>query len=204
MKGCFITLEGIDGCGKTSIAKRLEREIKKKMGEKVILTSEPWNSDIAKVIMKSKKDNPMADAMLFLADRALHTQWIKDELKKGKVVICDRYHDSTIAYQTAALAKKGIMKPDEAIRHLRSLGAGIATKPDITLLLDITPKIAFGRITKRKMPKTRFEKENYLSEVRKVYLKLAKGEKSRIKVIDASADIETVFEKSLDAIRRRI
>ncbi len=193
--GFFITFEGIDGSGKSTVSGIVASELEKR-GFPVRKTVEPTEEWTGKAVRKSiAEGNPITTALLFVADRAHHAEQIKKWLESGEVVVCDRYFDSTFAYQTAALAGK--MKNPES--WLKALHKFEFPKPDITFLFDIDPKIGLERISGREV-KEKFEKLEFLQKVRKNYIAMAKQEQKRIVVIDASRPKEIVAAQVLEVI----
>jgi len=189
MKGKLITIEGIDGSGKTTVAKILHEKIGNS-----ILTAEPTDGWIGKMIKKAidKRADGMTLALLFSADRNEHLKEIKKWLKEGKIVICDRYFDSTLAYQ------KEQLKFENAEKWLLNLQPFLI-KPDLTILLKIEPKRAIERIKRKKVF---FENEDFLESVQKNYLEMAK-EEERFFVVDASKSIDEVVDDCLKEMRKR-
>lgn len=192
----LVVLEGIDGCGKSSVSKL----VAEKLGKRAVLTREPTDSWIGRAVRDGdeKKVSPYTDALLFMADRSAHTIDIKRQVKQGKLVICDRYYHSTVAYQAAFLRKafKG-----DPFKWLLEANRKISIHPDLTVLLVIPPALGLKRIRgKRKL--SRFEKLGFLTEVSKNYLKLARRDKSMVKV-DGTRPLEAVAEDVLQLIRRR-
>lgn len=198
LRGRFITLEGIDGAGKTTIAHRVESELRKK-GHRVVLTTEPTRTWLGDAVKKSYDDDvgPLAETFLFLADRARHTAQIEEWLAKGALVVSDRYADSTYAYQGARL--KGTVR--NPIRWLQAVSAPAVIEPDLTILLDVFPRLGLRRIAGRKR-KVRFEKERFLTEVARNYRRLAKGR--RFVTIDGSRSAAEVTADVMRAIERRL
>jgi len=192
----FVVLEGIDGCGKSSVAKLVAA----KLGKRAVLTREPTESWIGKAVRKgdSQKVSPYTDALLFMADRAKHTIAISELVKKGRVVICDRYYHSTVAYQAAFL--KGKFRGD-AFRWLLEANKRISMHPDLTILLTISPELALERVGRRGKL-SRFERLDFLTEVQSNYLKLAKKDRSIVKV-DANQNLESVVDEVLSLIKKR-
>jgi dTMP kinase len=159
--GKLIVFEGMDGCGKSTHAKLLSAWITKK-GLAVLHTKEPSKGGIGLLLRKYLKKGvpPLVDALLFTADRAEHVESeIKPALSEGKIVICERYIYSTIAYQAA----QGL-----DWKWLEELNS-FAPKPDAVILLDMRPDIAH----KRTSTKEKFETAGFLTKVRQNYLKLA-------------------------------
>ena len=192
----FVVIEGIDGCGKSSVA----RLVAKRIGRRAVLTREPTESWIGRAVRKGDKSqiSPYIDALLFMADRVLHTEEITQLQRKKKLVISDRYYHSTVAYQAANLQKE--FKGD-AFNWLLEANLRISLHPDLTVLLVISPESALKRVGKRGRL-SRFEKLGFLRKVHKNYLELARLDKSIVKV-DASQDLETVVDEVLSLISRR-
>jgi len=197
-KGTFITLEGIEGCGKTTQAKRIFGYLKKKKIP-CILTREPGGSSLSERI-RSLVLNPenkgivrKAELLLYIASRAQHIEdIIKPSLENGKVVICDRFSDATIAYQGG-----GRRFEKEEVLWLNNFATG-KLKPDLTILLDVPVEVGFERIeNKKRIGKDRIEEENleFHRRVRKTYLNLAKEFPDRIKVVDGNDGIEEVWRR---------
>lgn len=186
----FIVFEGIDGSGKSSAIDRLRFELVR-MGKKVMVTAEPTNGKIGKIVAEADGFIPETEALLFTADRAHHTRQIKGWLSDGYWVICDRYCGSTLAYQSVA----GI-----DIAWLKKINSRVVIKPDVTILLDVDPEISLERVSTRG-EKSRFEKLDYLSRVRQAYLGL--GEEFGYVRIDANRDRDSVAEDVLAAVLER-
>ncbi len=192
-KAIFITIEGIDGCGKTTQAKLLSAWFLQN-NLKHILTKEPGGTEIGRRIrdiLLAKTDikiSAKTELLLFLADRLEHLiQVIKPSLDKGYTVLCERYIDSTLAYQVG-----GSSLNEDVILSLHKQ-LGISLMPQKTILLDIPADLAFKRI---KNP-DRFEERGigFLKKVRDYYLKLASNEPYRFVVIDATKPVDVVFEQ---------
>ena len=182
----FVTFEGIDGSGKSTISKLVYKELKLK-GLDVVLTYEPTDSWIGKQVKKCIKSNadPFITTFVFISDRIEHGKRIKKWLEAGKIVICDRYVDSTFAYQGAQL-QDVISNP---IKWLKELSKNHFIKPDRTYVFVINPKDGLARIQNREnlIP---FEKLSFLEKVHKNYLKLAV--EKRFMKIDAYKSINEI------------
>jgi len=200
----FITLEGIDGSGKSVLAKGLHSQLEQR-GGRVVCTREPTDSWLGEAVKRcySEEIDILSETMLFVADRAQHAREIRNWMGRGKIVISDRYHDSTVAYQTVRLASRVPDGEDGAFRRLVSLGELVGLVPDLTILLDISPKTALKRIGTRGEESSRFERLDYLEGVRKNYLRLA-SENPRIAVIDASLPPDDVLKQARDLILVRL
>ena len=185
-RGIFITLEGPDGAGKSTQARLLKAAFRR-FGRSVLLTKEPGGSKasakIRELVLGSKRElSPAAELLLFLADRAQHvSDTLLPALKAGKVVLCDRYSDSTLAYQGGGRG----FKP-ATVAGLNHFAAG-GLKPDLTLLFDLAAPHGLTRAKKRGTA-DRMERAGakFHARVRKAFLVLARREPRRIKVIQVS------------------
>ncbi len=192
----FITLEGIEGSGKTTQIKYLVEFLESK-GHECFTTREPGGTKIGEKIRailldpESQDMDPLTELLLYMADRVQHIkEFINPSLSAGKTVLCDRYYDATVVYQGYArgLNTKLINKLHALIHQ--------DLKPDITILLDLPPEVGLLRAWKqidngaRTSLETRFEKETLLfhKKVRTGYLELARKEPERFLIIDASKD----------------
>lgn len=188
----FITFEGGEGCGKSTHSKLLKSHLVSK-GFRVVLTREPGGTSLGiklrKDLLKGKKlFSKATELFLFAADRLEHVaSVIKPALKAGKIVISDRYTDSTSAYQIG-----GRQLPAKLVNMINAISS-CGVVPDITILLDISPRKGIHRGTKY-TGKDKFESENvsFHSRVRSIYLKLAKKERSRIKLVSTDRSKEKV------------
>ena len=197
-KGLFISLEGIDGCGKTSVKEGLLQYFS---NFPVLSIREPGGTLISEKIReilldeKNQEITARTEAFLYAAARSqLVEELIRPALLQGKIVLADRYLDSTIAYQG----------------YGRGLDLGFLTtlnqlctsglKPHLTLLLDIDP--AEGQRRKKKDIPDRLEKEGieFQSRVREGYLKIARQESERIKLLDAGKDFKEVLQEAIEYI----
>lgn len=182
----FITFEGIDGSGKTTVMHLVYQELLKK-GVKVQVTCEPtdtWMGDCVKKCIKNDVD-PFVTAFTFIADRFLHVKEIKKWLDQGYLVLCDRYAESTYAYQGAQLRDH----LEDPIHWLQDLSKDHILIPDRTFLFDIDPDIAMNRI-KHRDELISFEKASFLTKVQKNYLELAVSD--HFQILDATQSIETL------------
>jgi dTMP kinase len=190
MRGLFIVFEGIDGSGKSSCIDAVASELERTMD--VVRTAEPTGGEIKKLIMNTPGIRAETEALLFVADRAQHTDEIQKWLDERKIVICDRYYASTLAYQSAATDGRSL-----DMRWLRAMNNKVIIKPDLTFLFDIDPEKALERVESRGA-KSRFERLGYLKEVREAYLRIAKQD--GFKIIDASKPKEDVFDNVMKHI----
>ena len=189
-------IEGIDGCGKSSVA----RLVADRLGKRAVLTREPTDSWIGRAVRRGedKPISPYTDALLFMADRAQHTLEIQGLLKNGKVVVSDRYYHSTVAYQAAYL--KDVFEGD-AFKWLLDSNLKISIHPDLTVLLVIPPELGLQRI-KSRAKLARFEKLDFLMQVHANYQKLARLDRSIAKV-DATQSLGDVVTEVLCLARGR-
>lgn len=204
----FITLEGIEGSGKTTQVGHMLAFLASK-GLACIATREPGGTQIGKKIRailldpESKEMEPLVELLLYTADRTQHVkEIILPLLSAGKTVICDRYYDATVVYQGFA---RGIK-----IDLIRELHQSILNdlKPDMTILLDLPIKIGLARAWQqiesgtRAGLETRFEEETlaFHEKVRSGYLELARLEPERFRVVDASRDENQVRTEIIDIL----
>ena len=203
-QGVFITFEGIEGCGKSTQAKRLGKSLGR-MGIAHVMTLEPGGTEIGRKMRqvlldsRNKELTPLAELMLYAADRAQHVEEvIKPALRAGKWVICDRFSDATVVYQGAARGQDRTL-----IRLLNNVVTG-GIRPHLTFLLDCPVELGLRRARGRDMKgQDRFEKEalSFHHKVRSGYLDLARKNKKRFVILDATAsrkEIEAVILSHLD------
>ncbi len=191
-KGLFITFEGADGCGKTTQLNLLKDYLLDK-GYEVVVTREPGGKGLGEKVREIllNYDGVVSDrceSFLFLADRAQNVDIIVNPaVEAGKIVLCDRHTDSTVAYQGYG---RGL--DIEQINMLNAL-ATKNQKPDLTLVFDVDIETSMKRVGQNK---DRMESagKDFFNRVRNGYLELAKQEPQRIKVIDSTKTIEEVFE----------
>ena len=196
-KGFFITLEGGDGCGKTTQRQKLLEFLEKK-GIELICTREPGGSPAAEEI----RQIILSGGLLFFAARRSHlTETILPALNSGKWVISDRFADSTMAYQGYGRAD-GLLKRSD-IENLYSLVAG-DFKPDLTIILDMDPEIALKRVSLRG-EKDRMEGMNlsFHQNLRAAFLDIAKREPERCVIINANQTAEQVHLDIVKVISER-
>ena len=192
----FISLEGIDGSGKTTQAKLLARAL----GDEVLLVREPGGTETGERIRQILKDpalelDPLAELLLFCAARAeLVAQVVGPAREEGTDVVCDRFSDSSIAYQGAA---RGL--GTERVEEICDLATG-GVWPDLTILLRIDPTLAAKRIGRRKAD--RFEEEGIELQrrVAEGYDEVARRHPERIRIVDADGNRKAVHEAVLAAV----
>lgn len=201
----FITFEGGDGAGKSTAISRL-KEFLEDQGKEVVSTREPGGvplgEEIRNILLHSKSPvTPISELLLFLAARAQHVEEkIRPALQAQKVVLCDRFTDSTLAYQGYA---RGF--PLEKLLPLCELASG-GLVPDLTFYLDLDPEIGLQRAVKERNGHDRMEQEekSFHNRVREGFLKLASLNPARIHQIDASKSPDEVFQDILRICRVQI
>ncbi len=194
----FVTFEGIDGSGKTTVSRLVAESLRAK-GHRVHLTSEPTKSWLGDAVRRAYDDDvgAIAESFLFLADRAAHLTDIRAHLQNRELVLCDRYADSTYAYQGARL--EGLVK--DPIHFLQRASEPWALRPDVTILLRIPAELARKRIEGR--PRLiRFEDHAFLKKVAANYDRLARSR--RFVVLDGARSAEAVTLDAISAIERRL
>ncbi len=196
MKGKFITFEGIEGCGKTTQIKLLDEYLRGK-GLETVLTREPGGTEIGDKIRSilldpaNKKMYAVTELLLYGASRAQHLEeQIRPAIESNKIVLCDRYSDSTTAYQGAARRLS-----NKFIKDLDGLATG-GLKPDLTIIVDISPEEGLKRARNRSSL-DRFEQEeaSFHERVRKSYLQISREEPLRVKVVDGAKSIEEIHKE---------
>ncbi|WP_374967995.1 dTMP kinase [Terrabacter sp. BE26] len=197
--GLFVCFEGGDGAGKTTQV-RLLQEVLQQGGREVVVTRQPGGTplgeQIRELVLHGEHVSPRAEALLFAADKAHHVdQLIKPALHEGKVVITDRYVDSSITYQGAgrALGRDEIM----ALQHWAVGGL----LPDLTIVLDVSPEV--GRERRGDAPdRLESEADAFHGAVRRGYLELAASDPERYLVLDAAQSVERLHAAVLDGVDR--
>lgn len=201
MKGLFISFEGIEGTGKTTQA-RLLAEYLSRSGLVTMLTEEPGGTPIGKRIreillnVEHKEMHPLTELLLYNASRCQHAnEVILPALNEGKVVITDRFSDSTAAYQGYG---RGI--DINLLDTLDKVATG-GLKPDLTFLLDIDVETGLRRNRgANKVDRLELETIDFHNRVRKGYLELSSKDPGRIKIIESSGTIEEIHAKIIDAV----
>jgi dTMP kinase len=192
MRGLFITFEGIDGCGKSTQINFLTERFAK-MKKPVVKTEEPGgtagSNEIRKILLRENNFqwSVETEALLFMAARNDHVEKvIKPSINDNKIVICDRFMDSTLVYQG--------MRSSQAKQLSLTLFELIAINPDITFLIDMEPEIALERALSRSTEEDRFENYgiSFQRELRKNFLDIAHKHSDRIKIIDGNQSPEDV------------
>lgn len=200
MRGVFITLEGADGCGKSTQAARLADALEAS-GREVVRLREPGGTAISEKVRAILLDPanaemcPECELMLYEASRAqLVREVVEPALSRGAVVLCDRFYDSTYAYQAG-----GRSLPEDLVRRANALGS-CGLDPDRTLVFDLDPELAYARATAGGADRMEAEGLAFQRRVRDAYLRLARAEPARVRVVDASGEREAVAGRALAAI----
>lgn len=205
MRGRFITLEGGEGGGKSTQAQRVSAWLRQR-GRRVVQTREPGGTELAEAIRAlvlrqwNEGMSPATELLLMFAARAAHLHGrIEPQLAAGVDVVCDRFIDSSYAYQGAG---QGV----EA-RHLLALEALVlpALRPDLTLVLDLPPEMGLARARQRGEA-NRFEDETlaFMRRVREAFLARAAADPGRCVVIDAGGDVDQVFAAIAAVLEQRL
>ncbi|MGE3063071.1 MAG: dTMP kinase [bacterium] len=198
MEGIFITFEGIEGCGKSTQANLLYDFLNSRNIE-CVLTHEPGGTPISEKIRdilldeKNHEMDSLTELFLYFASRSQHTaEKIKPALKSGKIVISDRYFDSTLAYQG-----EGRNIPNQKIAEINSFATG-GLIPALTFLIDIPAEVGMSRLT----TKDRIEKESleFHNRVRGSFLTIARENKERMKIMDGMRSIEEIHKEIVSTV----
>ncbi len=212
MQGKFITFEGGEGTGKSTQIKLLAEYIKQK-GKNTIITKEPGGTEVGQEIRRllvcgdKDKFDALAEALLYFADRHVHlVQKIWPEIAKGTWVLSDRFADSTMAYQYYGYNKRLSKK---IIKDLYKIAVG-NFEPDLTIVLDLDPKIglarSFNKAKTMDVKELRFEKREleFHNNMRKGFLMIAKQEPKRCAVLDANKTIEELHSDIVKVVQERL
>jgi dTMP kinase len=207
----FITVEGIEGCGKSTQLRRLAEWLRSR-GRDVVTSKEPGHGLIGSAIRAILLDprhgtlHPWSEALLYLADRIQHLhELIIPNLQAGRWLLCDRHHDSTIAYQGLARGL-GRERLDDLLRHVFP-----EPRPHLTLLLDLDANTSLQRARRRNQASGQGQAEGRFEEmdlafhqaVRAAFLEIARSDSRRVQVIDASGSEDEVFQAILQVVAAR-
>jgi dTMP kinase len=217
-RGKFITLEGLDGCGKSTQLEKLAKVLREQ-GAAVVVTREPGGTPTAEKIRRLVLDagtaglEPMAELALMFAARAQHiAEVIRPALAEGKIVLCDRFTDSTEAYQGG-----GRKLGSEPVLELHGVVCG-NLQPDLTILMDSDVAASVERARRRNQSRSahpgrhgkgdenRFEQESrgFFRRVHKAYLAIARREPERVVVVDARGPVDKTHAKIAEVVRRKL
>ena len=202
--GFFITFEGIDGCGKSTQARRLQQKLEEQ-GNAPLLLREPGGTpiseDIRKVLLNPENSSmaPENEALLLAASRSqLLKEVIIPNIEKGTIILCDRYIDSTLAYQGY-----GRDLPQEWLRQINRFAFELAI-PDRTFLFDLPVDVALSRLGARQIDRIEATGVNFLEKVRNGFLTLAEQESDRYIILDGQNQIEELEKEILSQVLRII
>ena len=188
----LVTLEGLDGSGKTTVWESLRETY-----SDAVFTREPTDSWYGEAVYRSidaDDADPLAELFLYTADHADHlSRVIRPALADGDLVVSDRYSDSRYAYQGATLADSAV---DDPVAYIQSVHEPFTRQPDLTVYLDIDPETAAERSGKT----NKFEQSAYLERVRENYERLIEAAPERFVRVDASQSPAAVFEQVVNAI----
>jgi dTMP kinase len=205
--GVFIAFEGIDGSGKSTVAGRVVRRLREHCDREVILTREPGGTPLGEGVRAlvlsaaSTGITPVAELLLFSAARAQHVaDVIEPQLQRGSIIVCDRFTDSTLAYQWGG---RGVPMP--IIESAQALATG-GVAPDLRVLLDVPVNVALARRHAETESVNRFDTEevNFHQRVRNAYLELASASPDEWLVVDASASPAEVIEATYRLLAERV
>jgi dTMP kinase len=198
MRGLFITLEGIDGSGKSTQACLLAGWLRQ-AGHCVRLTREPGGTETGEAIREmvlsaDRSISPEAELFLYLADRAVHVaEVVSPALDQGSTVLCERYTDSTLAYQGYG---RGL--DIDLLRRLNAMATG-GLAPDLTLVLDLPPEQA--RLDADRLDRLESEGRSFTQRVAEGFRALARSEPARIKLVDAGPGVEVVHAAMVELVQ---
>ena len=186
MRGVLITFEGVEGSGKSTQMRRLERWLRRE-GYRPEITREPDGTALGAAVRRlferpGVKPQPLAEMFLFMAARQQHViEKIGPWLRAGRIVLCDRYTDATVAYQGYG---RGV--EPQLIREMNVQATG-GVFPDLTLVFDLDPAVGFRRIGARRLDHFEREKLAFHRRVRRGYLEIMRAEPKRVRRVDAAA-----------------
>jgi dTMP kinase len=192
MSGLFITLEGVEGCGKSTQLARLEAHLTER-GRNVVTTREPGGTEAGAAVRdillnpdRARLD-PLTEHLLYEADRAQHlAERVRPALEAGAVVLCDRFADSTTAYQGAG---RGLdMDTVQSLHRIATDG----TWPNLTFLIDLDPREGLARTASRRRDRMEREALAFHERVRQGFLDIAAAEPGRVRVVDGARDADAV------------
>lgn len=211
MRGIFLSVEGIEGSGKTTQVAKLDQRVRA-AGHNVVVTKEPGGTllgDRIRAILLDPQEegmDPLAELFLYAAARRQHVvELIRPTLERGAVVICDRFSDATLAYQGF-----GRLLELDRLRQINDWATD-ALHPDLTIVLDVPEGFGLERARARNAAadlqhESRFEAEDlrFHRRVREGYLALAEAEPERYAVVDAAGSVDEVFARMIDVLRARM
>ncbi len=200
-KGLFITLEGVDGCGKSTQADLLVQELEAG-GREIVRLRDPGGTRLSekiRLVVLDPGNDEMCDECELLLYEAARAQLVREvilpTLERGATVVCDRFYDSTYAYQACARGLSPQMV--DAANELGSCGV----RPDVTIVFDLSPQEALRRATVERTDRLEGEGTGFQERVREGYLQLSAREPERVRKIDAAGSVEIVRARMLAALR---
>ncbi len=208
MSGLFISFEGPDGAGKTTVLEAVTKTVRAQLGDQLLVTREPGGNQISEAIRqiilnpKNTEMDPRTEALLYAAARRQHlSETILPALKQDKVVLCDRYVDSSVAYQGA-----GRQIGEQAVYDMNTFATN-GLLPDLTLYFDVPSEVGIARIkAHRQNDVDRLDQEAlaFHKLVRAGYLRLRDADPERITTVDATQPLDTVIQTATDLVNRAI
>lgn len=204
MNGALITFEGVEGSGKTTQIRRLERYLRRS-GRQVERTREPDGTRLGVAVRRvferpGIRPEPLAEVFLFMAARRQHVaEKLRPWLERGRIVLSDRYADATVAYQGYGRR----LRPD-VVRELNAVATG-GIVPDLTLLFDLDPVEGLRRLRRRRLDHFERERLAFHRRVRRGYLEILRAEPKRVRLVragrapdDVAAQVRAIVEEFLD------
>lgn len=208
MSGLFISFEGPDGAGKTTVLEAVTKTVRAQLGDQLLVTREPGGNQISEAIRQiilnpeNTEMDPRTEALLYAAARRQHlSETILPALKQNKVVLCDRYVDSSVAYQGA-----GRQIGEQAVYDMNTFATN-GLLPDLTLYFDVPSEVGIARIkAHRQNDVDRLDQEAlaFHQLVRAGYLRLRDADPERITTVDATQPLDTVIQTATDLVNRAI
>ncbi len=204
MKGMFITFEGGEGAGKTTLIEGIKDHLSSSF--EVVQTREPGGTNLGEkirdLLLSPQKEytvSSRSELALFLASRAQNIEeCILPALNKGNVVLCDRFNDSSYAYQGIARG----LGLDEVEKVASFMCQGL--EPDLTFYLDLDPDVGFGRMNSHKLDRIELEKIEFHQKVRDAYHFLAEKFSNRLHILDANRPVEEVLKSAMDLVNKHL
>lgn len=185
----LITIEGIDGAGKSTLVSNLKNEFTEVKFTREPYIKEKMESNLSELINKKSE---LTNMLFYLLDHSIHLEEVIKPNIKNRHIICDRYIDSRIAYQSAIIDKI-------SVNYLKEIHSW-SIKPDLTILLDLPPQKSLSRIN----PEHKFEKQELLERVRENYLKIYNDEPDRFFKIDATKDPDSILSECTKRINKEL
>ncbi|ANZ61552.1 dTMP kinase [Secundilactobacillus paracollinoides] len=208
MSGLFISFEGPDGAGKTTVLEAVTKTVGAQLGDQLLVTREPGGNQISEAIRdiilnpENTEMDPRTEALLYAAARRQHlTETILPALRQGKVVLCDRYVDSSVAYQGA-----GRQIGEQAVYDMNTFATN-GLLPDLTLYFDVPSEVGIARIKAHRQDDVdRLDQEAlaFHKLVRAGYLRLRDAYPERITTVDATQPLNTVIQTATDLVNQAI